>query len=168
MINLLCTSAGDWSGILQALPYIILAFFGIAEIIKVIDYFVAKHKSRVNQEVQRNQDEITEEQRIEFLEFEVNQLKEDQEKIKNDMANYQKNDCESFSSLNQKLDKLLQSDLAAHKSWFSRMHEETTKRGWISKYDLESVESRFAIYKEEGGNSFVKDLVEEMRDLPRK
>ena len=154
--------------IVYCIPMIIITFLGVFELAKAIDYFVAKHKNKVSQEVQKNQDEITEEQRIEFLEYEVNQLKEDQEKIKNDMANYQKNDCESFSSLNQKLDKLLQSDLAAHKSWFSRMHEETIKRGWISKYDLESVESRFAIYKDEGGNSFVKDLVEEMRKLQRK
>lgn len=158
----------NWNDIVSWLPMIIITFLGVFELAKAIDYFIAKHRNKVNQEVQRNQDEITEEQRIEFLEYEVNQLKEDQEKIKNDMANYQKNDCESFSSLNQKLDKLLQSDLAAHKSWFSRMHEETTKRGWISKYDLESLESRFAIYKDEGGNSFVKDLVEEMRNLPRK
>lgn len=158
----------NWNDIVSWLPMIIITFLGVFELAKAIDYFVAKHKNKVSQEVQKNQDEITEEQRIEFLEYEVNQLKEDQEKIKCDMANYQKNDCESFSSLNQKLDKLLQSDLAAHKSWFSRMHEETTKRGWISKYDLESVESRFAIYKDEGGNSFVKDLVEEMRKLQRK
>lgn len=158
----------NWNDIVSWLPMIIITFLGVFELAKAIDYFVAKHKNKVSQEVQKNQDEITEEQRIEFLEYEVNQLKEDQEKIKNDMANYQKNDCESFSSLNQKLDKLLQSDLAAHKSWFSRMHEETIKRGWISKYDLESVESRFAIYKDEGGNSFVKDLVEEMRKLQRK
>lgn len=158
----------NWNDIVSWLPMIIITFLGVFELAKAIDYFVAKHKNKVSQEVQKNQDEITEEQRIEFLEYEVNQLKEDQEKIKNDIANYQKNDCESFSSLNQKLDKLLQSDLAAHKSWFSRMHEETIKRGWISKYDLESVESRFAIYKDEGGNSFVKDLVEEMRKLQRK
>ena len=158
----------DWKLLLENLPIIIIAFFAIAEICKMVDYFVGKFKNRVKEGVQENQESITEKQRIEFLESEVNQLKENHEKLRCDVASFQKDDGEKFVDLNQKLDKLLASDIAAHKSWFSRMHEETTKRGFISRYDLESVEARFAIYVEEGGNSFVQDLVEEMRRLPRR
>lgn len=38
----------------------------------------------------------------------------------------------------------------------------------IDDYSLDCMEKRFSHYKEEGGNSFVKTLMQEVRALPRK
>lgn len=42
------------------------------------------------------------------------------------------------------------------------------KLGSIDDYSLDCMEKRYSHYKDEGGNSFVKTLMEEVRALPRK
>lgn len=38
---------------------------------------------------------------------------------------------------------------------------------WIDDYTLDTLEKRFAVYRQENGNSFVKGLMNEIRALPK-
>lgn len=158
----------DWQIISTYIPIIIIAFFGIIEIWKGIDYLIGKHKKKVDEAVKDHKEGYDEEQRFQCLEDEITTLKENDDRLQNNLNACQKQNEARFNQIEDKIDKLMASDIAAIKSWVSRMHCELKKQGWVSKYDLESVESRYAIYKEEGGNSFVEDLVEEIRKLPKK
>ena len=37
---------------------------------------------------------------------------------------------------------------------------------WIDDFSLDVVEKRFARYKAEGGNTYIENLVEKLRQLP--
>lgn len=61
---------------------------------------------------------------------------------------------------------LIDSDKDAIKAWITRCHHELIKQGWVDDYMLECIEARFGHYQQENGNSFVEDLMKEIRALP--
>lgn len=64
------------------------------------------------------------------------------------------------------IDLLIKSDELDIKSWIKAQHEKWVPRKCIDSQTLDLLEQRYAIYTEEGGNSWAKKLVEEMRSLP--
>lgn len=61
---------------------------------------------------------------------------------------------------------LVQSDELDIKSWIKAQHEKWVSLGCIDSQTLDILEQRYAIYEKEGGNSWAKKLVAEMRALP--
>ena len=63
---------------------------------------------------------------------------------------------------------LIDSDRDDIKSWITEKHHYFCyERKWIDDYNLDCIEKRYHYYKLEGGNSFVADLMEEIRALPK-
>ena len=63
---------------------------------------------------------------------------------------------------------LVESDKDDIKSWITeRHHYFCYEKGYIDDYNLDCMEKRFKHYIDEHGNSFVEDLMEEVRHLPR-
>lgn len=54
------------------------------------------------------------------------------------------------------------------KAWIVETHHKCIKEGFIDDFTKDIVEKRFEDYTKLGGNSYVKNLVEEMRTLPLK
>lgn len=52
------------------------------------------------------------------------------------------------------------------KSWLTEQHHRYMKRGWIDDYSMDCVELRYTDYCELGGNSFIGELIRELRTLP--
>ena len=72
-------------------------------------------------------------------------------------------------SIKKILELLTASDKDAIKSFITKQHHYFCyKLKYIDDYSLDAIEKRYAHYKEEGGNSFVHDLMEELRALPKK
>lgn len=64
---------------------------------------------------------------------------------------------------------LIESDKDSIKSFIIKEHHYYCyEREWIDDYSLDAIERRYKHYTDEGGNSFVHTLVEELRALPRK
>lgn len=61
---------------------------------------------------------------------------------------------------------LIKSDELDIKSWIKAQHEKWIPKQCIDSQTLDLLEQRYAIYKEEGGNSWAKKLVDELRALP--
>ena len=61
---------------------------------------------------------------------------------------------------------LVRSDELDIKSWIKTQHEIWIPKKCIDSQTLDILEQRFAIYQEEGGNSWAKKLVDELRALP--
>ena len=75
----------------------------------------------------------------------------------------------SIDSLLQKIDLLIQSDKDDIKAFITREHHYFCyQKGWIDDYSLDCIEKRFDHYQDEGGNSFVETLMNELRSLPKK
>lgn len=75
---------------------------------------------------------------------------------------------DSIEDLTKRVDTLTESDMHDIKqSIVKDYHYFTEKQGWIDDFSLNVLESRFADYKEEGGNSFIETLMKEIRALPK-
>lgn len=75
----------------------------------------------------------------------------------------------SLASLTKMVQLLIESDKDAIKAYITQknlffVHQQ----GWIDNYSLDCIQRRYGHYKEEGGNSFVNNLMNELRELPRK
>ena len=64
---------------------------------------------------------------------------------------------------------LIESDKDSIKAYITEKHHiYVYQQKSIDDYTLDCIEKRYTHYKDEGGNSFVKQLMDELRGLPRK
>ena len=76
-------------------------------------------------------------------------------------------DLKDLIAAQQKLIELLiKSDELDIKSWIKMQHERWIPKGCIDSQTFDLLEQRYAVYTSEGGNSWAKKLVEELRALP--
>ena len=76
---------------------------------------------------------------------------------------------EIIEKLSDKIDVLIKSDRDDIKAFITREHHSFCyEKGWIDDYSLDCIEKRYDHYKEEGGNSFIATLMDEVRALPKK
>lgn len=69
--------------------------------------------------------------------------------------------------LDKKINMLVHSDRDAIKAYITKEHHYFVyQRGWIDDYSLDCIEKRYTHYKEYEGNSFIKELMEDLRSLP--
>lgn len=74
-----------------------------------------------------------------------------------------------FEGLTDQMNMLIESDKEAIKAYITeRHHHFVYEKGCIDNYSLECLERRFVIYERENGNSFVGQMMEELRSLPRR
>lgn len=74
----------------------------------------------------------------------------------------------TFSNVNKRIDMLIESDKEDIKSYIVEKHHFFVyNQKWIDDYSLECIERRFAVYRQEHGNSFVEGLMNEIRALPK-
>ena len=78
-----------------------------------------------------------------------------------------RNDVEAF--VNYVSDLLVESDKDDIKAFITReYHYFCEQKGWIDDYSMDCIERRYNHYLEERGNSFIAQLMEAIRALPRK
>lgn len=110
------------------------------------DWAVERLRKVFKKETQREQSEER-----------VNQLEEN---VKNLAAN--------VAEIKAAIQLLTQSDKDDIKAWITEKHHYFCyEKHYIDDYSLDSIEKRYGHYKEEGGNSFVKDLMMDLRKLPK-
>lgn len=89
--------------------------------------------------------------------YEYELLKGNQDKFKEDLKN-----------LLNRVNLLIDSDKDDIKSFITeRHHHFCYEEKWIDDYSLDCIEKRYKHYVDEGGNSFIHDLMEELRELPK-
>ena len=94
-------------------------------------------------------------------------LKENFENIKQVSTQQQELQSEINNIIN-KINLLIDSDKDDIKSFLTREHHYFCyQKKWIDDYSLECCEKRYKHYEDEGGNSFIKGFMEEMRALPK-
>ena len=143
------------------IPQIILFIIAIVFIIKggqdTFDWFKNKYKQKFN----KHYDAKTKEARLEeFYEMAGEQHKEvmvEIEKVSN-----------SVNNLSKRIDKLTESDMHDIKQFIVReYHYFVEQKKWIDDYSLDTILLRYADYKQEGGNSYIEMLIDEIKKLPK-
>lgn len=144
------------------LTVILVLMIGIPSIIN----FIGWCKRIWNQRQQFQQENIDKGKRIEAREErEENRLQKGESRmttLESDVA-----DLKGIAKKQQELIELLiQSDELDIKSWIKIQHEKWMPKGCIDSQTLDLLEQRYAIYEKEGGNSWAKKLMTELRSLP--
>lgn len=129
--------------------FIIILSLGIKQAVDFVEWCVSKVKKGTDKA-------LTEKQRI--------------EKIDNQIQKYDDlltNLTSSVDELRKETQLLISSDKDAIKAFITEKHHYFCyTQKWIDDYSLDVLERRYEHYVDEQGNSFVKDLMEELRDLP--
>ena len=131
----------------EIILFIIILAVATKELISFIDWA----KNRTAQAVHQSEESTRLKEISERHEDELNEIKQ------------------SIKSLQESINLLILSDRDDIKQSLTENHHYFCyKLGSIDDYSLDCMQKRYSHYKEEGGNSFVKTLMEEVRALPRK
>lgn len=75
---------------------------------------------------------------------------------------------QALDSINSQIHRLVKSDKEDIKSAITKdYHHFCEQKKWIDDYSLNCLENRFSTYVEQGGNSFIEHMMQEIRALPR-
>lgn len=123
--------------------FIILLAFAVKEGLSVIDWF----KERMNKNVINKNNLLA---TVEKHDKQIEQMKE------------------FLEQMAKTLDILSKSDKDDIKSWIvEKHHYYCYERGYIDDQMMDCLERRYGHYLNEGGNSYIHTLMEELRKLPR-
>jgi len=137
--------------------FVIVACVAIKGMVEYFDWI----RERRDRTIQQHDEDVNQQRQL------VNKLQEEEDKINTLEANQDKI-TESIEKINDKMDQLIDSDKDEIKSFLTREHHYFCYQlGWIDDYSLECCERRYEHYAKEGGNSFIKGFMEELRTLPR-
>ena len=86
----------------------------------------------------------------------------------NEFSNIQAQTINEIQHLKENITNLTASDKDDIKAWITEKHHHFCYEiKYIDDYSLDCIEKRYAHYVDEGGNSFISKLMEEIRNLPK-
>ena len=141
----------------EIIVFLVLLALAVKGVVSYGDWGMNRLRKIFNKETEREKEK---------REIEEHFTKQD-EKIENLRENLQKN-IETLDQILNKIDLLMDSDKDSIKSYITEKHHYFVyENKWIDDYSLDCLERRYKHYVNEGGNSFVLDLMEDLRDLPK-
>lgn len=141
----------------QIITFIVLLAIATKEGITLVIWFKDFFKKKFNDDMKNTV--VTKEQgeQIDKVKESMQILIDNQEKIFKEMELFK-----------QQLEMIIESDKDDIKSWITEKHHfYCFERKWIDDYSMDCIEKRYGHYKDEGGNSFIKELMNELRSLPK-
>lgn len=92
----------------------------------------------------------------------IREQEETLEQVINNMQQQQK----QLQSITDKIDALLVSDKDSIKSWIVMLYKQYKKDpSGLDSMQMDLLERRFSHYKQEGGNSYIDNLMQELREI---
>lgn len=99
---------------------------------------------------------------------EIKSLIVENTKQMNEFSNIQAQTIDEIQHLKENITNLTASDKDDIKAWITEKHHHFCYEiKYIDDYSLDCIEKRYAHYVDEGGNSFISTLMEEIRNLPK-
>ena len=148
-----------WDILFSNLPMVILIiialFFCTIEVVKGVQFFKELKNKRVNEVVEERQQAID-------IQAEFNKLHERFDEIQDELKIVK----ERLATAEQQLKDLTISDMHDIKSWIvEQYHKFYVQQGWIDAFSAETIDRRYSDYKKEGGNSYIKTLIDQLHTL---
>ena len=148
-----------WEFLLQNLPTVLLTlialFFVGAEIIKTIKVWKDKKQEIIDKGVQKQQEELNIQNEFKKLHTRFDDVDTRLGKLESRVENTE-----------NQLKGLTESDMHDIKSWIvAQYHKFYNEQGWIDAFSAETIEKRYEDYKREGGNSYIDNLIAQLRSL---
>ena len=135
--------------------FVIVLAAAIKGIISFWDWGVVRLRKIFNKETneERRQEEIN------------NKLENDNRRI-NELIDSQKELQLLIEGIATQINALIDSDKDDIKSFIVKEHHHFCyNQGWIDDYSMDVIEKRFKHYQDEGGNSYVEELMRDLRQL---
>lgn len=149
-----------WDIVIQNLPTIILVVFAAiicgAELIKAIRVWKDERERNISGRIEEQNQEIATQNAIEELGNKLDDILDKLGKIE-----------DRLKCAEGRLTDLTISDMHDIKSWIvEQYHKFYNEQGWIDAFSAETIDRRYNDYKKEGGNSYVKELIDRLHSLP--
>lgn len=140
----------------EIITFIILFALAVKGFINFYDWAKDKVLSAFNENYKKKKQQEQTDIRITKCQEELEKLQQAQENIYG-----------NINDILTKLNLLVKSDKDSIKAYITQQYHYFDDKGWIDDYSLDCIERRFAHYQEEGGNSFIENLMDEIRNFPR-
>lgn len=134
---------------------IIILLVGIPALIK----FIAWCKNVYKEREKFKQENINKGRDLERQE-EAQQLRQTQIEAE------QQRQAVEIAELRKMIKLLIESDILNTRAWIKEQHEKWMPRQCIDSQTLDILSQRFNVYEKEGGNSWAKILVDDLKELP--
>lgn len=156
-----------WEIVINNLPTFILlilaVFFIGAEAIKTLRVWKEAREENIRKKMAEQQQQINIQAEFEKLHERFDAVDERFNKVDEHFGKVD----ERLENTENRLEDLTVSDMHDIRAWIVQMHRKFyLEQGWIDAFSSDVLESRYADYKKEGGNSFVEHLMEQLRTLP--
>ena len=141
----------------QIVTFIVLLAIAVKEGITLVIWFKDFFKTKFNDDMKNTVATKKQNEQICKIKEDIQILIDNQEKI-----------FEEIKLFKQQLEMIIESDKDDIKSWITEKHHfYCYERKWIDDYSMDCIEKRYRHYKDEGGNSFIEELMNELRSLPK-
>ena len=141
----------------QIVTFIVLLAIAVKEGITLVIWFKDFFKKKFNDDMKNTVATEKQNEQIDKIKEDIQILIENQEKV-----------FEEIELFKQQLEMIIESDKDDIKSWITEKHHfYCYERKWIDDYSMDCIEKRYGHYKDEGGNSFIEELMNELRGLPK-
>ena len=141
----------------QIVTFIILLAIAVKEGITLVIWFKDFFKKKFNDDMKNTVATKERNEQICKIKEDMQTLIDSQEKI-----------FKEIESFKQQLEMIIESDKDDIKSWITEKHHfYCFEKKWIDDYSMDCIEKRYGHYKDEGGNSFIEELMNELRSLPK-
>lgn len=142
----------------EIIIFLVMFFLAIKEFINLIDWFKNRYNAQMDKDTRQKEDRNN-------IQDQLNDLIEENKKVKNTLNALENR----IDKLTDSVNLLIFSDKDDIKAYITdRHHYFCYEQKWIDDYSLDCIEKRYGHYTAEGGNSFVLDLMNEIRALPKK
>ena len=141
----------------QIIIVIIFLAIAIKEGITLITWFKDFFRKKFNDDMKNTVATNKQNEQIDKIKEDIQILIDNQEKI-----------FKEIELFKQQLEMIIESDKDDIKSWITEKHHfYCYEIKWIDDYSMDCIEKRYRHYKDEGGNSFIEELMNELRGLPK-
>lgn len=145
----------------EIVVFVILFALALKEALTLVDWFRARFKTQYDKDKQ----EEKERERLEGEIEDLNKFYDEKKKVDDGFEAINR----AIDLINENIAMLIDSDKESIKAYITeRHHHFVYDQGWIDDYSMDCIERRFSIYEKEHGNSFVEDLMCELRTLPHR
>lgn len=140
----------------EIVAFLVTFALAIKGVISFYDWATERLKKTFSKETQRDKEKEVLEERLVYGADKMRALDKQQKQTN-----------EQLKAIHKQLEMLISSDKDDIKADLTKDHHYFCyKKKWIDDYSLDCMQRRFERYVEEGGNSFIEKLMDEVKDLP--
>lgn len=147
---------------------IVLLCVAFKEAVDFIEWAVKKGRQYFKKEAQQEETDRSLQEQIDEISEEMVSMREDHKRDKEDVYDILDMMDEKLENITGSINLLIKSDRDDIKSYITEKYHHFMEQGWIDDYNLDCLEKRYGHYRKEGGNSFIEDLMGEIRKLPKR